>query len=474
MKNHRKKGELTAFLSIVFVLLVSFVLGILQVTSIQLSKSMSRLDTDRALFSIFGEYQKQLLEDYHVFALEGSYGSGDYREENILRRMHYFGNPEIGHEVSAIQYLTDNKGQAFREQVLAYMELKYGIEIISNITGMTGEWEQQEIQGEKMAEEKENVMEQIDGIKGGEELEEDPFTCLEEIEKSGLLSVVLPKEMNLSGRAVSLEKQASYRKLTRGRGSFPMRQNMDGIEEKLLFHEYILKNFTTASMKKNESGENSAAAEADGKNKNSGKLRSLAYEVEYILGGKASDKENLEAVLLKIFLIRMGLNYVYLQGDTEKKGEAEALALTVSVVLLNPELEGILREMILLAWAAGESVVDIRTLLSAKKVPLVKNSENWKVSLFSLFTLGTGTENLEGEDTENGISYEDYLRAFLFLEDTDKVTMRTIDRVEENLAVGRGMDFFRADQCITKLETENTVEIYGNITYQFPAYFGYE
>ena len=130
--------------------------------------------------------------------------------------------------------------------------------------------------------------------------------------------------------------------------------------------------------------------------------------------------------------------------------------------------------MILLAWAAGESVVDIRTLLSAKKVPLVKNSENWKVSLFSLFTLGTGTENLEGEDTENGISYEDYLRAFLFLEDTDKVTMRTIDRVEENLAVGRGMDFFRADQCITKLETENTVEIYGNITYQFPAYFGYE
>lgn len=47
--------------------------------------------------------------------------------------------------------------------------------------------------------------------------------------------------------------------------------------------------------------------------------RTLDYEVEYILSGKSSDKDNLESVLLKIFLIRIVLNYVYLMTDTGKQ-----------------------------------------------------------------------------------------------------------------------------------------------------------
>ena len=43
-----------------------------------------------------------------------------------------------------------------------------------------------------------------------------------------------------------------------------------------------------------------------------------------------------------------------------------------------------------------------------------------------------------------------------------------------NMKTEYGMDYFRADQCITKLETENTAEILGGVTYKFPAYFGYE
>ena len=52
-----RKAEITAFLSMVFVLLVSFVLGMLEVSVIQTSKSMSRLTVDRAVFSLFGGYQ---------------------------------------------------------------------------------------------------------------------------------------------------------------------------------------------------------------------------------------------------------------------------------------------------------------------------------------------------------------------------------------------------------------------------------
>ena len=61
-----KKAEITAFLSLMFVLLVSFVLGILEISIIHTSKNMSRLRVDRAMFSVFGEYDGALMEDYHI------------------------------------------------------------------------------------------------------------------------------------------------------------------------------------------------------------------------------------------------------------------------------------------------------------------------------------------------------------------------------------------------------------------------
>ena len=51
-----KRGEITAFLSLIFVLLISFITAILESTSIQVAKNLKRLDADRAVFSVFGEY----------------------------------------------------------------------------------------------------------------------------------------------------------------------------------------------------------------------------------------------------------------------------------------------------------------------------------------------------------------------------------------------------------------------------------
>ena len=230
---------------------------------------------------------------------------------------------------------------------------------------------------------------------------------------------------------------------------------MDGISEKLLFNEYVLDSFTNAS----DNGE---------------KNRSLSYEVEYILSGKSSDKENLESVLLKLFFIRMVLNYVYLQGDSGKQAEAEALALAISVILLIPEGMEVIKQLIVLAWAAGESAVDIRTLLAGNKAPLVKTKENWSLSLSGLLSFGSGDGQLQGTDDQEGISYEDYLRIFLFLENSGEVTMRSLDRIEENLASEHGLNTFRTDQCVTKIKLENTASLFGEVKYTYPVCFGYE
>lgn len=497
-----KKAEITAFLSLVFILMVSFVLGILEVSVIHTTKNLNRLAADRAVFSVFGEYHRQLLEDYHVFAIEGSYGTGEYSEERLIGRMQYYGTAGMEQEITGIQYLTDLNGQAFREQVLQFMEEKYGLSLIRDFTGLTSQWEEQAIQGEEMEEIEGNILDQVNdlmesaqlpGEESGADLEgntgtdsadpgtdvilpdsaemEDmteggPFTCIEQIEKSGILSVVMPKDMELSGLAVELDAQPSVRSLNAGRGTFPVRQGTNGLEERLMFNEYVLKNFSSAVLDEGNSG----STEESGK---TGR-RSLAYEAEYILEGKSSDKENLESFLMKLFLVRMALNYVYLMGDSSKQAEVATLAVAVTTVLLIPEAAEVLKQLILLAWAAGESVVDIRALLSGNRTALTKSSDTWQLPLSSLLTLGSGTEQTDGSDVPGGITYKDYLRMFLFLKDPDDVNMRVLDRIEGNIRTEYGMDWFRADQCITKIEAKNTSEILGGIKYTFPVYFGYE
>ena len=51
-----KKAEITAFLSLIVVLLISFIFGIIEITVIQTEKNLSRICADGAIFSVFGEY----------------------------------------------------------------------------------------------------------------------------------------------------------------------------------------------------------------------------------------------------------------------------------------------------------------------------------------------------------------------------------------------------------------------------------
>lgn len=67
------KGEITVFLSLSFTLLLSFIFGILESAVIQGSKNLSRIDTDRAIYSVFGEYHQELMEKMKDYMLEPNY-----------------------------------------------------------------------------------------------------------------------------------------------------------------------------------------------------------------------------------------------------------------------------------------------------------------------------------------------------------------------------------------------------------------
>ena len=69
MVSGAKKGEVTAYLSLIFILFISFVGGIMESASVQMAKNYRRVDMNRAMESVFAEYQKELLDEYEIFAL---------------------------------------------------------------------------------------------------------------------------------------------------------------------------------------------------------------------------------------------------------------------------------------------------------------------------------------------------------------------------------------------------------------------
>ncbi len=451
------KGEITAYLSIVFILLVTFMGAALESASIQTAKNYYRADMNRAIECMFAEYQKELLEEYDIFALEGSYETGAYSEGGLFRRLAYYGADSIGQEVRRIQFLTDNGCQAFCEQAAFYMKHKYGLSGAERLLEKTGLWKRQEEEAEKygqVEEEKQAELSRLLEENEGELPDQDnPVAHFDMLKSTPLLALVTPRSMQVSEKSVLLSDMASHRGLNAGYGDFTDVPGPSGTTCDILFGEYVLEHFSAASA--------------------GGRAGALDYEIEYILEGKASDRENLEGVAGRLLFLRFVPNYLYIQTDSEMRAEAEGLALTLCSLLAVPAISEAAAQVILLAWAYGESILDIRALLGGNRVPLTKTKESWQLGLSSLLTLGTAEDRSDGADVEGGLKYEEYIRMLLFLERKEDAAIRALDMIEQDLRIRRGQSYFYVDYCVSKVEFFSTCTFRRGITYCFPTYFGY-
>ena len=113
MVSGAKKGEVTAYLSLIFILFISFVGGIMESASVQMAKNYRRADMNRAMESVFAEYQKELLDEYEIFALEATYETGTYGERNIKKRLEFYGAEGMEQSVKRLSLLTDHGWTAF-------------------------------------------------------------------------------------------------------------------------------------------------------------------------------------------------------------------------------------------------------------------------------------------------------------------------------------------------------------------------
>lgn len=238
-------------------------------------------------------------------------------------------------------------------------------------------------------EEKEEILETAGDILGG-----------------SLLELVLPEGREISYGVVNKEDLPSAKALN------PRREEEISLLDGMIIDEYACRyfaDFTDQSEKE------------------------IRYELEYIINGEEKEPNNLSAVLWKILAIREGLNYMHIITDSQKMKEVNTLASTIAGAFGVPGLLILFVCLIVGIWALGESVLDLRSLLAGKKVPIFKTAEDWKLSLDGLMKIGR-KEGLPQEEGEGeGIDYQAYLRLLLLTQDQQTQNYRMMDIIETNM-----------------------------------------
>ena len=254
---------------------------------------------------------------------------------------------------------------------------------------------------------------------------------------SALLEMVLPENTEVSEVILPKSGLPSDERMD-GEGDMQRESRVlgvNGVADKVLYIEYCEKFF------------------GDFCNKEEGKLQ---YALEYLIHGNRIDQRNLADCVKQLLAVREGLNFIAILTDSQKRQEAEGLAVAMVGGTGFLPLIGITAFFIMGIWALGEALVDVKTLLSGGNVPIWKNSSSSILSLEGLLDIGrNGTVPLGKND--EGVNYTGYLKFFLFLMPVDTVDYRMMDLIQTRLA--EDTPGFRMDHCAYQVDI--TAEVCG-------------
>lgn len=261
--------------------------------------------------------------------------------------------------------------------------------------------------------------------------------------QDGFLKLVVPEGKEISNRASELEEVPSHRDMK------PETVRTVNFLDHLLIDEYCgmhFKNFLEEEEQQ-EAGQQETETV-------------LAYEMEYFLGGKESDRENLSDAVHRLLAVREGMNLVHILTDPQKRAEARGLAMTITGVGALTPLLMITTFFVMSVWALGESLMDVRGLLAGKKIPLLKAKTDWQLELEQLLSMGK--EHVVGTgECDTGLSY-------LFMSNIVLQEFRMMDLIQMNLR--QGQDSFRMRRCVYQIRIQG--DFYGKHVFFSPGFVG--
>lgn len=478
------RGSITIYLILTLLVLLSLLLTMIDHVRSQAARLMLECAVDASLYSIFAEYQRELLDQYDLFFVDTGYGDVPSVSNTQKHFEHYlkdnFDLPAGGMalpitdfmkmdvqqtEVIGCSRASDEEGMVFKRQAVSYMKERYGVSYLEQYTGHTNEvMQQMEEKGlldRNVDAERDANQQVIDGIdippvQTGEDEYEDifldnPADGVNASKNAGILYLAVPDAGSLSSQTIIPGQYISRQHHGEGMGLHG-RDKPAGAES-VWYHEYLLEKCSCYTNVLDKA--------------------KLKYQIEYILAGKSSDIDNLKWVVERLFLLREAANAAYLFSDAGKVLEAETLALSLTAVMLVPELAEPVKLSILFAWSLAESVYDVRQLLLGRRIPAWKNAQTWHYSLQGMlhFQSDLPTESMDqaGEEKAGnlpgnlaqGLSYQDYLRMLLLATPERDCVFRMMDIIEMDIRKTEGGSRFSMYGCIDDL----AVRVFGGSRY---------
>ena len=457
-----KKGSITIFASLSMMLVASFLFAMLESARYYGLQTYIKQKSPLITESVFAEYHAKLWEDYHLLFLDGAYGGTEFSTSKVAGRASQIAKNNLTapysnglwreqdlfqlnlDEVSVESYAlaTDCGGDFFLAQVTDYMKQNIPVESAKAIYDRIEKGRDKEEEGESAnltiekannllngeEEETEKGIKTEKGTKAEKEAKtgseaQNPMEYVLQIKENAILGTVVEDTSKLSECSIPKNQSLLERDCEKGNKAY---ENQSDWYEKILLELYLKTYFSSYT--------------------NPMEGHALAYELEYIVGGKQSDRENLEQIVERLMLVREAANVASLLSDTKKVAEAETLALAVAGFTGNPAVVKTVQIGIVGAWAYIESILDIRTLLQGGKISLIKSKSEWTSELLNMVSLIT--KNAKAKECKNGCTYTDYLLQFLFFMKEREQAFRAMDLMEHNLQLEQMYQNSRMDHMI--------------------------
>lgn len=472
---------MTIYLSLTLMVMLSLCLTLIDGARRSSVRLEAECVTDVALYSVMAEYHREMFRQYNLFYIDSSYGGSYPSFYNTQARFQYYLEQNIQEEdstyidfvykdllglelmdavVERVAFATDDNGKRFQAKAAQVVLQDVGVGLAEDVLGWVGVVESRGMTEYNMEDQIHAVEEEIQSIVEKKATEKGPLWTVPDIKSpmeyvssliaQGVLQTVLAGE-EISGSYADVTQYVSARQKRGELNQGNWLGQEVSITERILFHEYMLR-----------------YAGFYGQEKEEGLLK---YQIEYLLGGQGSDRENLAKVISTLCTIRSAANVIYLYGSSEKKALAEGVAAVLATAVLVPELAPVFETALLLGWAYVESLYDVKVLLAGGKVPLMKSDTDWHYDLDSILE----SVDMQVTDTgQQGLSYKDYLHVLLYLTDGEKLTFRFLDIVEMDIRRTPGNEHFRMDGCIECLEVQTVLRSRSGYKHQVSAQTDYD
>lgn len=503
-------ASVTVFLTLLFGLILAVVTATFENVRFLTVDAYMRSAAEFAAMSVFGDYNRELYQEYGLFGYGGYAGYGvtelseafekalsanlqtepgeqDAAFNNIARKSGEYTSlyriSVVGTDLGEIRNITEQS--LFYEQIDAYLKTKVVLDLGEKIKGAyqdmanadssksiqknldkTSEYEHGAYgepvgEGNSIGQETDNSQEKKDAEKAEEVSAVDhaggnPLEAFRELLRDGALNLVcdakkLSKENICAVYSEQKQEGTAQENNSKESGAADLLKNM------LAGNETIFANGALQASSKQMQLIRYAQHVFPNYRK-SGKQH-FCYGLEYLVSGSEQERNNLQGIINRLLLIRTVCNFAYVNSDVGLQAESLATATKIAGALGLPILVTAIQQTILLILSVEESCIDITALLDGKSVPVLKNKGNFQMTYpeicsvnKKMFQVKAGKYQNSGQAWCDGsLDYQQYLWLLLMMVPEKTLRLRTYDLIQDDLQI-RYNATFSLEQCISGIQ----------------------